>query len=355
MTYYGLLIKSSEKRGISKEDILIELSDIGDLRGSNQIKKIIEISNLAKKNKDVRDNLLKSDYEKTLFEIKNDEKLSENIKDYFLEYGGRFVNELKLETDELKPNSYDFLELLKGYLNFKINKTKRNPVILKYPLNLYLRKTKHYLRQREDLRILRAQVFSLTRNIFLRIGEILEKDKIIDSKKDVFYLEIKEIENYIYKDYKIDLKDLINPRKKQYKEFKQYSLPSVFYTNKLGKIIIPQKEINEDFKDVIMGRPCSVGEITGNVTLIKDSKPDLGKSYDIVVTESADPGWAPVLGLCKGIIIEKGGVLSHISILARELGVPCIINASDITKIVNNKDKIYMNGGNGKIKVIKDN
>jgi len=355
MTYYGLLIKSSEKKGINKEDILVELSDIGDLRGSNQIKRIIEISNLAKKNKDVRDNLLKSDYKKTLIDIKKDENLSKNIKDYFLEYGGRFVNELKLETDELKPNSHDFLELLNGYLNFEINKTKRDKIILKYPLNFYLKKTKHYLRQREDLRILRAQVFSLARNIFLRIGEILEKDEIINSKKDIFYLEIKEIENFIYENYDIDLKNLIDSRKKQYKEFKQYSLPSVFYTNKLGKIILPQKEINEDFKDVITGRPCSVGEITGNATLIKDSKPDLGKSYDIVVTESADPGWAPVLGLCNGIIIEKGGVLSHISILARELGVPCIINASNITKIVNNKDKIYMNGGNGKIKVIKDN
>tara|TARA_Y100000034_G_C6895429_1_gene412711 strand:- start:388 stop:2706 length:2319 start_codon:yes stop_codon:yes gene_type:complete len=355
MTYYGLLIKSSEKREISKEDILMELSDIGDLRGSNQIKKIIEISKLANENNEVRVNLHKGDYNKALIKIKNDRDLSENIKDYFLEYGGRFVNELKLETDELKPTSHDFLELLKGYLDFKINKTKRNPVVLKFPLNIYLKKTKHYLRQREDLRILRAQVFSLTRNIFLRIGEIFEKDKVINSKKDIFYLKIKEIEDFICNDYKIDLKDLINSRKEQYNKFKQYSLPSVFYTNKLGKIIIPQKEINEDFKDVINGRPCSVGEITGSVTLIKESKPDLGKNYDIIVTESADPGWAPVLGLCNGIIIEKGGVLSHISILARELGVPCIINASNITKILNNKDNVYMNGGNGKIKIIKNN
>jgi len=355
MTYYGLLIKSSERKSISKGDILNELASIQNLRGSNQIKEIIKISKLAKNNEKVRQSLLNLDYKKALIEIKKDEILLKGIKEYFLEYGGRFVNELKLETNELRPDSKKFLDLLKGYMDFKIKTQKRNTIALKYPLNFYLKKTKYYLRQREDLRILRAKVFSLTRNIFLKIGQILEEEKALDVKEDIFYLEMNEIENFIYNNSKTNLMYLIDNRKIEYECFKKCSLPSVFYTNKLGKIIIPSINTDINLKKPILGRPCSSGEIIGNVSLIKDSTPDLGKNYDIIVTESADPGWAPVLGLCNGIIIEKGGVLSHISILARELGIPCIINASNITKIVSTDNKIYMNGGNGKIKIIKDN
>lgn len=354
MTYYGLLIKSSEKKGISKEKILSELSEIGNLRGLNQIKEIINMAKLLENNKPVKKSILKKDYKKSLMEINQNKSLSQIIKKYFSEYGGRFVNELKLETEELTPNSRDFLELLKGYRSFNINKTQRVPITLKFPLNIYLKKTKYYLRQREDIRILRAQVFSLARNIFLKIGEILEDNKIINSKKDIFYLEINEIEDFIYynKGY---LKQLIKFRKEEYGKFKSYSLPSVVYTNNIGRIIIPTKDIKDSLDKTIDGRPCSSGEIVGTVNLIKDSKPNLGKNYNIIVTETADPGWAPVLGMCKGIIIERGGVLSHISILARELGIPCIINIPNITKILNEKDKIYMNGGNGKIKIIKNN
>ena len=151
------------------------------------------------------------------------------------------------------------------------------------------------------------------------------------------------------------MKEIIKQRKGEYKKYKKIDPENVIYTDESGNLLNNPAEINNLVGDSINGRPCSPGEILGKASLIKNSNPVFNKKYEIIITETADPGWAPVLSLCKGIIIEKGGVLSHISILARELGIPCIINVPGIMQKIKNNEKIYMNGATGEIKIGRSN
>lgn len=52
---------------------------------------------------------------------------------------------------------------------------------------------------------------------------------------------------------------------------------------------------------------------------------------DILVTRQTDPGWAPVFPLVSGLVIERGGMLSHGAIIAREFGLPCLVGVRDAT------------------------
>jgi pyruvate,water dikinase len=52
---------------------------------------------------------------------------------------------------------------------------------------------------------------------------------------------------------------------------------------------------------------------------------------DVLVTRQTDPGWAPVFCLVSGLVIERGGMLSHGAIIAREFGLPCIVGVTNAT------------------------
>jgi pyruvate,water dikinase len=80
------------------------------------------------------------------------------------------------------------------------------------------------------------------------------------------------------------------------------------------------------------------------------SLPDKG-IYDIVVTKHTDPGWTPLFGLCKGIIVEHGGLLSHASIISRELNLPCIIGLKNATKLFKDGQTITINGFSGEVTI----
>jgi pyruvate,water dikinase len=73
----------------------------------------------------------------------------------------------------------------------------------------------------------------------------------------------------------------------------------------------------------------------------------------ILVTKTTDPGWVFLITLAKGIITEKGSLLSHTAIISRELGIPSIVGVKNITRILKTGDVVKMNGNTGEIKIEK--
>ena len=72
---------------------------------------------------------------------------------------------------------------------------------------------------------------------------------------------------------------------------------------------------------------------------------------DILVTCQTDPGWGPVLFLVKGLVMERGGMLSHGAILAREFGIPSVVGLADATQRFSTGDRILVDGDLGIVRV----
>jgi len=69
-----------------------------------------------------------------------------------------------------------------------------------------------------------------------------------------------------------------------------------------------------------------------------------------MVAKRTDPGWVPLFPSVSGIIIERGSVLSHSAVVAREMGIPTVVGLRGITKKIVNGEKIHMNGTTGVVK-----
>ena len=71
----------------------------------------------------------------------------------------------------------------------------------------------------------------------------------------------------------------------------------------------------------------------------------------ILVTRQTDPGWAPLFFLVKGLVVERGGMLSHGAIIAREYGIPAVVGVRGATQWIRNGDRVRVDGDAGLVEL----
>jgi pyruvate,water dikinase len=72
---------------------------------------------------------------------------------------------------------------------------------------------------------------------------------------------------------------------------------------------------------------------------------------DVLVTRQTDPGWGPLFCLVSGLVIERGGMLSHGAIIAREFGLPCVVGVKDATRRIPHGAGVVVDGDRGECRV----
>ena len=100
---------------------------------------------------------------------------------------------------------------------------------------------------------------------------------------------------------------------------------------------------------VLHGVPTSRGRCTGAARVVTSlaTAPDVGPD-DVLVLEAADVTWTPLLLRAGAVVTETGGMLSHASIVARELGIPCVASVAGATEIVDGTE-VSVDGGTGEV------
>jgi pyruvate,water dikinase len=189
--------------------------------------------------------------------------------------------------------------------------------------------------------------YGLFRDLFLHTGKHLTEMGFLLDPDDVFYLSLDEHE-HLLKGMEADMIPEIQQKIKRVKEemlsYRDITLPSVIYGDTPPPITAPDDTI-------LTGIPTSPGIFTGQVVVVKGYK-DFKKDLDgkILVIPFSDVGWTPILSRAGAIVAESGGILSHASIIARELTVPAI---SSVDHACTLKDgiKARVDGYNGTLSI----
>ena len=74
---------------------------------------------------------------------------------------------------------------------------------------------------------------------------------------------------------------------------------------------------------------------------------------EILVCPTTDPSWAGLLMLASGAVVDMGGSLSHGAVVARELGIPCVMNTGNGSKILRTGDRVRMDGSTGIVEIFQ--
>ena len=230
---------------------------------------------------------------------------------------------------------------------------------------------------REISRLHRTRCFGLMRRIVDKIGE-----KTIGF--DVYYLSLDELKEFLFsgKDFSLKIareKELRKAYEKlpvlsrvkllgkvdrdplageirvlSYESFKGKSeKSSVPFSEEPKKVASKGK--TESTPRVFFGRGVSKGIFRGEVLKIK-SLQELRATEakgKILLSYSTDPGWFPYLDMASGLITERGSLLSHSAILARELEKPAVVNIPHIMEELQSGDIVEIDGDLGICSVIK--
>jgi len=103
----------------------------------------------------------------------------------------------------------------------------------------------------------------------------------------------------------------------------------------------------------LTGTSACGGRATARATVLADvTEAHKLRAGDILVTRQTDPGWGPVFPLISGLVMERGGMLSHGAIIAREFGLPCVVGIKDATRLIQHGDHLTVDGDAGTCDVV---
>lgn len=343
--YTGLLKHRLKKQDEDYEKIANQyISGITNIESMKPIKELIKLA-----------------YEKD--NISN-QKYNQRIDEYIKLYGDRNLEELKIESStyrtdrnllENKIEEYNTdKEHLKNIFESINGQALVSREVQDKSVQKIIDKCKQGIKNREISRLNRSRIFGMVREIFITLGEKFADKNVIDDPKDIYYLTVQEIFELV--ENKKSMQQVIEKRKSDYEMYKL--LPTY------SRLIFEEKEFNKSHINVnsnkiykndntLKGIPCSNGIVEGEALVINDINNVPNCNGKILITKMTDPGWVFLLATAKGIIAEKGSLLSHTAIISRELKIPSIVGVEDLLDTIKNGDRIKMNGFTGEIEILE--
>jgi rifampicin phosphotransferase len=180
------------------------------------------------------------------------------------------------------------------------------------------------------------------------IGAAMARRGLLSDPEDVFFLTIDELLG----DPNRDRREQIAERRAIYTRYRELDIPETWQGDPIPVPIKRQVDDNAERVAVVRGMGVSAGIVLGEVNIVHDAESDQAGEFepgDILVCRITDPSWAPMLSVAAAVVIDIGGAMSHGAIVARELGIPCVINTKQGTQLLRNGDKVEVDGTAGTV------
>ena len=201
----------------------------------------------------------------------------------------------------------------------------------------------------------RYMPFRETAKFYLMLGyeqirrALLELDNRYELDGGVFYLMPDELEQLI--DGTV-FDEIIAARRVQRELMLQIEVPDVIFSDALEDM---GKPMSRDAAETYTGVGVSAGVATGKARVLltpTDVQPS-DRDY-ILVCPSTDPAWTPLFLHAAGLVMERGGLLSHGAVVAREYGVPAVVNIPNATRYIADGQMLQVDGNQGIVSICQE-
>lgn len=208
------------------------------------------------------------------------------------------------------------------------------------------------VRDRENLRFERTRIFGLARRLFRAMGRELAAHGVLDRTEDIFFLTVPEvlgaIEGVMLTQ---DLAPLARLRRAEMEASAARPDPPERLAARGPAFLAapPAAARTAPEGTERFGTGCSAGIVRATARVIHDPGIETLTPGEILVARSTDPGWIAVFAGAAAIVVERGSLLSHSAIVARELGIPCVVTLTDATRWIATGETIEVDGATGRV------
>ncbi len=305
----------------------------------------------------------------------------EAIARYLAAYGFRCMNELKLEEPSLHDTPEFVYQVIINYVRMddalldvaamdareKHIRAEAEAMafgalgfIRRRIFQFVLRHARTGVKNRENMRFARTKIYGLLRLLLHAMGDEFAREGLLDTSADIFYLTLDEVLDFIKGTaVTTNLRRLVSLRRNEFDgyrtddetpddHFETYGM--AYHRNLFRQPARPNA--GEDEAGHLQGVGCSPGSIEGTARVIHSPRDDIALNGEILVAARTDPGWVPLYPSVSGILIERGSILSHSAIVAREMGIPAIVGIPDLLRRVPDGQRLHMDAARGRVTLL---
>lgn len=224
---------------------------------------------------------------------------------------------------------------------------QRVPYDARGTINSMLQNTLKGMELREQSKSTLVKLSESYRLVFQEVGRRLTNNGIIFEQTDVYNCSWSEITSILRGDWNgKGLNILVAERKKRNQQLEKLSPPD-FIVDEVPNFTKTDAPVGGN---IISGLGVAAGKASGAARLIHH--PHQGERLqlgDVLVAPTTDPGWTPLFLKASAIVIETGGAGSHGAIVAREYGIPTVVNARSAMQIIKDGQNVVVDGDEGKV------
>jgi pyruvate,water dikinase len=295
---------------------------------------------------------------------------------YLAKFGDRCLEELKLESETLHEDPLVLLRNIGEVASAapkaempraetpttqqaedKMRAALAGSPLRRWTLFWVMRQARKRVRNRENLRFERTRLFGTIRRLFLEAGRRLHAIERLDDARDIFYLELGEI--LAFNDGSAtttNLRALAAVRKQEFAAYRDGASPAERFETR-GPVYHAQgyrssksNTENKNNGEERHGLGCCPGVVRGTARVVRDPKHAQLTAGCILVADHTDPGWIMLFPSASGLLIERGSLLSHSAIVARELGIPAVISIPGLLDWLQDGDEVELDGAAGAVR-----
>ena len=384
MIFYGVLRRLAtawcgDREGTLQNDLV---AGDGGLVSAEPAARIQELARIAARRPALTNALTASSLRDAREAVVAEPEFHVALESYLEKFGDRTVNELKLESITLHDDPLPLFRGIGALAGRLMHETQTDATsapagrrlrdaaartvdaslagrpLRRLVFTWVLRNARARVRDRENLRLDRTRLFARVRRIFVEIGRRLHAQGLLNDPRDVFYLEVDEILGFVEgRAATTNLRGLVALRRDEFDGYASQPAPASRFETRGGVCLGPEiggvNQPADRSGDVRQGLGCSPGRVTGAVRVVVDPRLVDLRERAILVAAHTDPGWIMAFPSALAVVVERGSLLSHAAIVARELGIPAVVSVEGITEWLRDGDVVEVDGAAGTIRIVR--
>jgi rifampicin phosphotransferase len=181
-----------------------------------------------------------------------------------------------------------------------------------------------------------------------RIGTCLVAVGRLAAADELFYLTFDELTAQL----PVDAQALVARRRERRDRYRSVRIPAHWTGQPVPLEEAPADDADKDLATVA-GIGVSAGVVEGLVRVV--TEPDFAEvqSDEVLVAPTTDPSWSSIMFVSSALVVDIGSALSHAAVVARELGLPCVVNTREGTRLLRTGDRVRVDGTAGTVEILE--
>ena len=216
---------------------------------------------------------------------------------------------------------------------------------------MLLRYARAGARTRENVKNDGVRMLAAARHALLALGAALVERGVLDTASDVMFVSWPELPDV--RSGSFDPRPLVAERRAEYERNCTITPPPVVIGEWDGAPHTPDLATPYE-PDTLTGLGVAAGVARGPARVIRSlTSAERVLPGEVLVAPVTDPAWTPYFVPAVAIVVDMGGMLSHGSIIAREYGIPGVVNVGPATTLIATGDIVEVDGSAGVVRIIE--